>query len=93
MSDLEFTFEENPLDAALAAAQVSGRLSATSFLTMMEGETEDALEEALLELESRGIMLDISDLPKAAGTGEAAVRLRREEQLVKDFEQKVKSKL
>ena len=84
MSDLEFTFEENPLDAALAAAQVSGRLSATSFLTMMEGESEDALEEALLELESRGILLDISDLPKAAGTGEAAVRLRREEQLVKE---------
>ena len=82
MSDLEFTFEENPLDAALAAAQVSGKLSATSFLTMMEGESEDALEEALLELESRGILLDISDLPKAAGTGEAAVRLRREEQLV-----------
>ena len=82
MSDLEFTFEENPLDAALAAAQVSGKLSATSFLTMMEGESEDAMEEALLELESRGILLDISDLPKAAGTGEAAVRLRREEQLV-----------
>ena len=84
MSDLEFTFEDSPLDMALVAAQKNGKLSATSFLTMMEGVSEDALEEALLELESRGIMLDISDLPKAAGTGEAAVRLRREEQLVKE---------
>ena len=84
MSDLEFTFEDSPLDMALVATQKNGKLSATSFLTMMEGVSEDALEEALLELESRGIMLDISDLPKAAGTGEAAVRLRREEQLVKE---------
>ena len=57
--------------------------SAARFLTMMEGETEDAVEEALLEMESRGIMLDIADLPKAAGTGEAAIRLRREAELVK----------
>ena len=30
----------------------------------------------------RGVLLDLADLPKAAGTGEAALRLRQEEQLV-----------
>lgn len=80
MNDLEFTFEETPWESV--SLQSGGKLSAAHFLTLMEGETEEALEQALLELEERDILLDISDLPKAAGTGEAAVRLRREEQLV-----------
>ena len=50
---------------------------------MMEGEPEDGVEEALEYLENAGITLDASDLPKASGTGEAALRLRREAELVK----------
>ena len=82
MNNLEFTFEEN--NAFFGDVPDGAMISAARFLTMMEGETEDALEEALLEMENRGLMLDISDLPKAAGTGEAAVRLRREAELVKN---------
>ena len=84
MNDLEFTFEESPWELTLASAQRGRLLSAARFLTLMEEETEDAVEDALLELENRGIMLDISDLPKTAGIGEAAVRLRREAELVKN---------
>lgn len=83
MRDLEYTFEESPLELTLAAAKRGSTLSAAHFLTLIEDETEDAVEDALLELECRGIGLDISDLPKAAGTGAAAVRLRREEELVR----------
>ena len=82
MNNLEFTFEEN--NAFFGDVPDGAMISAARFLTMMEGETEDALEEALLEMENRGLMLDISDLPKVAGTGEAAVRLRREAELVKN---------
>ena len=82
MNNLEFTFEENA--AFFGDVPDGAMISAARFLTMMEGETEDALEEALLEMENRGLMLDISDLPKVAGTGEAAVRLRREAELVKN---------
>ena len=82
MNDLEFTFDEG---AAFFADVPDGTaVSAARFLTMMEGETEEAVEEALLEMENRGIVLDISDLPKPTGTGEAAVRLRREAELVKN---------
>ena len=82
MNNLNITFEEN---AAFFGDVPDGALiSATHFLTMMEGETEDAVEEALQEMEVRDLMLDISDLPKAAGTGEAALRLRREAELVKN---------
>ncbi|MBR4289443.1 MAG: sigma-70 family RNA polymerase sigma factor [Oscillospiraceae bacterium] len=83
MNDLEFTFEENPWELFLSSCEKGGMVSAARFLTMMEEESEDAVEEALLELESRSLMLDISDLPKASGNGEAALRLRREAELVK----------
>lgn len=84
MNDLNVTFEESPWELSLGTLKNGGNLSAARFLTLMEEETEEAVEEALLELESRDIMLDISDLPKAAGTGEAALRLRREAELVKN---------
>ena len=48
--------------------------------------SDDEAEEALLMLEDRDITLDISDLPKISDGGEAAVRLRLEQQLVKNGE-------
>ena len=83
MNDLDFTFEESPWELTLDNLRRGDKLSAARFLTLMEGEDETAVEDALLDLEMGGVMLDISDLPKAAGTGEAALRLRREEQLAK----------
>ena len=79
----EFVFEESPWELALNTLRRGGSISALRFLTLLEEETEAAVEEALLDLEERRICLDISDLPKGAGAGEAALRLRREEQLVK----------
>lgn len=79
MNELEFSFEAAPWEKLLDTAADS--LSAMALLTLMEGESEETFEDALLELEDRGILLDISELPKPAGTGEAAVRLRQEEQL------------
>ena len=80
MNELEFSFEAAPWEDYLHRA--AGSASAMTLLTLMEGEDESAFEDALTELESRGIALDISDLPKPTGTGEAATRLRQEEQLV-----------
>ena len=82
MSNLEFTFEDST--AFFADVPDGASVSAARFLTLMEGETEETMEEALQEMENRGIVLDISDLSKASGTGEAAVRLRREAELVKN---------
>lgn len=76
----EFTFEPSAWELALE--NMGDTLPAARFLTLMEGEDEAAVEEALLELSDRHILLDVSDLPKVHGVGEAAVRLRREEQLV-----------
>ncbi len=77
----EFMFEESPWDLALNSLRRGGSISAVRFLALLEGEPESAVEDALLDLEQRKIRLDLADLPKAAATGEAALRLRREEQL------------
>jgi len=50
----------------------------------LEQESEETLEEALELLEEKNILLDIRDLPKQTFSGETAVRLRREAQLVKE---------
>lgn len=83
MIDLDFSFEQPAWMDALQKIPAEGRISAMQFLTLMEQETDDALEEAFLYLETQKIALDISDLPKSTGTGQAAVRLRREAELVR----------
>ena len=80
MNELDFSFGAAPWEEFLDTVEDS--VSAAQLLAVMEGESESDFEEALQILEDRGIALDISDLPKAPATGEAAVRLRREEELL-----------
>ena len=79
MNDM-FTFDEAPWEQAMKEAD--GTMTAGHFLAVTEEESDEVLEDAFLALADRGILLDIGDLPKAPGTGEAALRLRQEEQLV-----------
>ena len=83
MNDLEFTFENEPWEKLTRGIKPGESLSAVRFLTVMEDETEETIEDALAELQQLRIGLDISDLPKYAA-GEAALRLRREAELVKN---------
>ena len=83
MNNLEFSFEPSPWENWLRTKQMGDSVSAAQLLTLLEEENEQAAEDALQELEMACMQLDISDLPKNPGTGEAAVRLRREIQLVK----------
>ena len=77
---MEFTFEASAWDSALSVLKKGDVLSAVRCLALLEDMSEDEAEEALQELEERGITLDVSDLPKDSGSGEAAVRLRQEQQ-------------
>ena len=81
---MDFTFEAPAWEAALDALRPGTALSATRFLALMEQEPENEMEAALGALDEKDILLDISDLPKISGSGETAVRLRREAQLVKE---------
>ena len=80
MNNLEFAFDISPWEGYRRGLQMGDVVSAARVLALVEGEQE--LEEALQDLETGAMVLDISDLPKPGGIGEAAVRLRREQELV-----------
>ena len=80
MNDLEFSFGAAPWEDYLDT--VTDTASAMTLLTLLEGEEEFVVEEVLQELEDRRVELDLSELEKPAVTGEAALRLRQEAQLV-----------
>ena len=61
----------------------NGRCSAAQFLTLMEAETDEVLDQAFQYLTENRIALDLSDLPKVGAQGASAARLRREEELAK----------
>lgn len=82
MNDLEFSFEPSPWESWLRTKQMGDSVDALQLLTIMEEEPESALEEALQEMEMACLVLDITGLSKNTAGGEAAVRLRLEQQLV-----------
>ena len=83
MNDLDFSFGPAPWEAWLKQKQMGDAVSAAQLLTLLEEETEDAVEDALQEIETACMALDLSGLPKNVASGEAAVRLRQETQLAK----------
>ena len=93
MNELEFTFEQSPWEAFLLSKGMGERVSAVTVLSLLEGADEQQVEDALNDLETASMDLDISGLPRMGAAGEAAVRLRREMQLAKkpldpkDFEE------
>ena len=80
MNNLDFTFDAAPWELLLEEAE--NAVSALALLTTLEGAGEDEYAQAMELLEERGILPDLSDLPKPPASGEAALRLRQEEQLV-----------
>lgn len=81
MMDLNITFEDAPWETLLSTADRGSSVSAVSLLAMLEGEDEERLEDAFQTMEERGVLLEITGLPKYRGEGQTAQRLRREEQL------------
>ncbi len=82
MNDLDFSFEQALWEIELSKLPVGGRMDAVHFLTMMESEPEEILEEALQLLEQKQCLLDIGGLTGFLGSGELALRLRQEKELV-----------
>ncbi len=80
MMDLEFTFEK---DDFLSGLKADAQVSALELLTSLDWEDENALEDALNVLAEKGIMPDLSTLPRYSADTELSLRLRREEQLSK----------
>lgn len=71
------------LHEKLAVLCADGTCSAARFLTLMESESEDALDQAFEYFTENRVVIDLSDLPKFRADGASATRLRREEELAK----------
>ena len=84
MNDLDFTFEPTPWEQFRMGLSLGDTVSAARILTLLEGENSQILEDALQDLETACVILDVSDLPKMSGTGETALRLKQETQLVRE---------
>lgn len=82
MKELEFEFEPAPWAALLEALQPGQAISALQLLAALESEDDETVQEVLQSLEEQHITLDVRTLPADFGTGDTAVRLRREQQLV-----------
>lgn len=82
MNEFYFDYEKSAWEVTVDSMRRGDSISAMRFLTLVEGEEEYAVEEALLALEERHIALQIRDLPKNFGAGELEQRLRREDMLV-----------
>lgn len=81
MNELDFSFDNSPWELFLSGKREGDRISAAHFLTLLEQETEDAVEDAFAALDDRKLMLDVSDLPIKQYTGQAALRLRQEAEI------------
>ena len=79
-----FSFEQSPWEMAAQKLRSGDTFSAVRLLTLLEGEEEDALEEAFQTLEDLAVALDISQLPEDFGAGDTEKRLRLEKKLTKN---------
>lgn len=80
----DFIFELTAWELEVQSLRPGSSLPAVRLLTLLEGEDEQALEDAFLTLEQMQVTLDVAGLPTPSFDGEIGIRLRREEQLVKN---------
>jgi len=83
MNEFDFSFEQSPWETFLRTKQMGDTVSAANLLAMLEDQDEQAVEDALSDLETGCMHLSIAELPRPGAVGEAALRLRQEMQLVK----------
>jgi len=79
---IEFEFGPDAWDELLLTLQPGTAVDAVRVLAALESTDEERTEQAFEDLEQRHIKLDITTLEKLPATGEAALRLRQEQELV-----------
>lgn len=80
--ELEFELEQSPWERLFSHLGQEDTLPALHFLAAVAQATEEQAEEAALELEERGVLLDISQLPAQAASAKLAERFALERELL-----------
>ena len=79
---IDFVFEESPWESYLNSFKSCSSVPAIQLLTMLEAENDDALQDMFYLMEEKHLSLDLSTLPKPGSLGQAAARLKQEEEYV-----------
>lgn len=82
MMELEFTFAPEPWEELLQGLKPGDALDAVRLLAAVETAGEEQMQQVLEELEQRHIVLNVEGLEKLPISGELALRLRQEQELV-----------
>ena len=80
---MNLVLEQRAWDKALDKFDYGQTVSALELLTLLEGADEEETEIFLDDLAQKHITIDATALPKVSGSGASAMRLRLEEQLVR----------
>ena len=81
---IDVAFGDTELEKILSRLRPGDVLPAAELLTALDGESEETLLEAFDHLRDLDTALDVFALPRNTASGEAALRLRREAQLVQE---------
>lgn len=84
MNDFTFDRAFSPWEMALSKLNRGDVLSASRFLALMEQDDTVEPELAALDLERKGVMLDVSGLPKIRASGATDARLALEAKLYQE---------
>lgn len=79
---IDLAFGDSDLEEMLSGLDLTDTVSAVQLLTATDGADDDVMEEVFQHLEDLNVTIDISDLPSPGPSGQAALRLREEMQLV-----------
>ncbi len=83
MMQLDVILEESAWEQALQNTPEGGSFSAAELLTLLEGEHDDRVEDAVQLLADRKISLDLQGLDPVQYVGSGGQRLAQEERLVR----------
>lgn len=80
---IEVQFEQSPWELFLQPFSVGSSVSAVSLLSVLEGEDDDAVDAAFQMIEEKELSLELTGFPKPGAFGQAALRLKQEEEIIK----------
>ena len=83
MTDLEFTFEDSPLQCLIETLQPGQILSGAQLLAVGEAESEQTLDEALEQLAQMQITLELQGLEIPSAGAQSKERLQLEEKFIR----------
>lgn len=81
---MDFQFEQSPWEAYLSACKPGAAVSAWNLLTMLEDEDDTGIEEAFQMVAEKQMAVDFTSLPKTIPDGQAAQRLKQEQEYVRN---------